>query len=51
MVPLEVMCSIDSGGDEDKIGYAECGKGIRHVLSFPVCGVSNVVEDRTYEVG
>ena len=50
MVPLEVICLIDSAGDEDEIRYAECGEGIRHGLSLPVCSISNVVEDRTCEV-
>ena len=51
MVPLKVMRLIDSAGGEDEIGYAECGEGIRHLLSLPVCNISNVVEDRTCEVG
>jgi hypothetical protein len=29
MVPLKVMCLIDSAGDEDEIGYVECGEEMR----------------------
>jgi len=43
MAPLKVVCLVDSAGDEDEIGEGIC--------TLMVCGVSNVVEDRTCKNG